>query len=252
MSQLIQFKAIRLKYISVTLNSRVESKVPTIKTLDDYDSDQLGVLDEKGFNYEMGIYAELKPLQKELGFKITYHNPEKPHLWKRTKEHGIDFELEVKTRDNVTYHFYIEASYQSHDYYYRKSWFEKCRVPRFRNVKSNRFNIKVILTNRPHNMFGIRPLAKKHGIKHIVNLTALINLITRIRNLNFYHLLHSHYKDVNESNTKTNTNNVYAYANTKLTEGDKGFIEWLKWLHEPVRPIYFDYLRYKRDVLEAE
>ena len=224
----------------------------TVKTLDDYDSDQLGVLDEKGFNYEMGIYAELKPLQKQLGFKITYHNPEKPHLWKRTKGEGIDFKLEIPTRDNVTYTLHIEASYQGSDYYYRKFWLTDCRVPRFRNVKPSRYDIKVILTNRPHNMFGVRPLAKKYGIKHIVNMDALTNLITRIRNLNFYHLLHSHYKDVNKSNTKTNTNNVYAYANSKLSNEDKGFIEWLKWLHEPIRPIYLDFLRYKRDVLEAE
>ena len=219
-----------------------------VKTLDDYDSDQLGVLDQKGFNYEMGNLDYLKSITKDIGFKITYHNPEKPHLWKRTKGEGIDLKLEVKTRDGVPYTFYIEESYQGSDYYYRKHWFTECRVPRFRNVKPSRFDIKVILTNRPHNMFGVRPLAKKYGIKHIVNLTALINLISRIRNLNFYHHLHNQqHKDVNVSVDKTNKNNVYAYDTVNK---DKGFVEWLKWLNEPVRPIYLDYLRYKRDLEE--
>ncbi len=217
-------------------------------TLDDYDSDQLGKLDSMGYNYEMEILNELKPLQKELGFKITYHNPTDPKHWKRTKEQGIDFKLEVPTRDGIVYNIHIEASYQSHDYYYRKFWFIECRVPRFRFVPNSRFDIKTVVTNRPHNMLGVRPIAKKFGIRHIVNLTALTNLITRIHNLNFYHLLHNHYKDnVNKSNTKSNTNNVYACPKTELSSEDKAILEELS---KPVRPIWLDWLRYELDMKE--
>lgn len=123
-------------------------------TLDDYDFDKLGKLDSMGYDWEMHNLNYLQYVAKQDGFKITFHNPTKPHLWKRTKQNGIDLKLEVKTRDGIPYTFWIEESYMSHSYYYRKHWFTDCRVPRFRNVPVNRFNIKVILTNQPSNMLS--------------------------------------------------------------------------------------------------
>lgn len=222
----------------------------TTKTLDDYDSDKLGKLDQQGYDYEMENYEILKNRAKEYGFKILFHNPEKPHLWKRTKEQGIDKKLEVKTRDGIPYMFYIEESYQSHEYYYRKAWFEKCRVPRFRNVPRSRFNIRIILTNKPSNMYGIRPIAKKHGIRHIFNMSALIDYINRIRNLNFYSHIHNTNIIPNNSIVSTSnrtTNNVYAYSEENI---NKELIEYRKWLDEPVKPLYVMWLRYKVDVEE--
>ena len=82
-------------------------------------------------------------------------------------------------------------------------------------------------------------------------MDALLDFISRIRNLNFYHAIHPILSTVAKpsvvKSTTQNTNNVYAYGSE---QEDKGFIEWIKWLHEPVRPIYLDYLRYKRDVEE--
>jgi hypothetical protein len=186
----------------------------TLTTLDDFNSPNLGRLDRMGYDYEMQTLDYLKATAKENGFKITFHNPIELHLWKRTKTLGVDLVIEVKNADGIPYTLWIEESYQSHDYHYRKAWFLKCRAPRFRNVPKGRFNIPIIVTNKPHNMFGIRPLAKKHGIRHIFNLTALIDFINRIRNLSFYHTIHPILASCSSSHTVDNrTNNVYAYDN---------------------------------------
>jgi hypothetical protein len=231
---------------------------PNDSTLDDYD--MLGKLDLEGFNFEMENLDTLKPLAKQYGFKIAYANPDKPHLWKRTKGHGVDLELEVPNRDGITYRLHIEESFQSHEYHYRKKWLFECRLPRFRNVPKSRFDIRVILTNRPNNMLGIRALARKHHVKHIVNLDALLDLITRLSSLSFYHpkpkpapfntTLLPITNPLSVSCTELlDTNSVYAPLESYSNSTPRQREQYLNSL--VVRPLYVEWLRYKRDVEEG-
>lgn len=108
-------------------------------------------------------------------------------------------------------------------------------------------------------MDGIRSLARKQHVRHIVNFNQLLDLEARIRNLKFYHRkLASRPSSSSSSSTllpvvnpvtvtSTNTdvepttnnkNKVYAYGR----DSDKDREKYLESLI--VRPVYLEWLRY--------
>lgn len=197
------------------------------RTLDDYDN--LGILDNKGFSFEMENLAVLKDYQKQIGFEIAYHNSENPHKWKRTKGFGTDLEIKVKNGNGYETRLYIEESYCSRDYCYRKNWFYDSRLKRFAEKPHGRFDTWIVLTNRTVNFKNLEKIAKKLHVK-IFNLNQLLHYINRIRKCVFAPFQYKLNKQdssiksntsttIDHSNTTTNNlnnlNNVYAYGSVE-------------------------------------
>jgi hypothetical protein len=207
-------------------------------TFDDFQ--RLGCLDFDGWKFEMDNLNDLNRYRAEFGFWITYHNPENQHEWKRTKGHGTDLTLELRNRDGTTYRIHIEESYCSKHYWYRRRWFEECRLKRFEGKPHGRYDVWIILTNRPHNFKGLRNYLKQLRIK-LFNMGELLYYIKRLRNSSFTtkaaafsyrNFINQQYNAGNTSNTTitsntdnhemtANNNNVYAPAKgSNETDGE--------------------------------
>jgi hypothetical protein len=106
-------------------------------------------------------------------------------LGKRRRGYGVDLCLEVKNKDGIAYHIYIEESFCSKFYYYRKSWFMDCRLKSFEGKPHDRYNIWVNLTNRPRNFEGLARFAKKVRV-HIFDFNQLLGYLSRVANTSFY------------------------------------------------------------------
>ena len=122
-----------------------------------------------GYNFEM---PNIEVLKKSGLYKhVVYRNPENPRLWKRKRGVGVDMIIKIGY-----YTFYIEESFCSKDYYYRRRWFEGCRLPRFKGYPNDKLHLHIILTNKPRNFDSVKDLAKEHGIQ-IMDLNDLLTLI---------------------------------------------------------------------------
>ena len=125
-----------------------------------------------GYNFEMG---NIEVLKKHGLYKyVVYRNPKNPILWKKKKGMGVDMVLKRNG-----YAVYVEESFCGSEYPYRKNWFEKCRLPRFKGYRSDAYHIKVILTNKPRNFESVKQLAKQHEIR-ILTIRGLLRLIRRL------------------------------------------------------------------------
>jgi len=141
--------------------------------------EELAALKDKlGYEYEKNNYMALHNLSIEHDFKICYHNPFNPYQWKRRKGYGVDLIIE----DNDT-KFYIEESFCSKKYYYRKNWFKNCRLKRFNDYPHDQHHIWIILTNEPSNFESVTDLAYENNVT-ITNFNGLIETIktTRLNN----------------------------------------------------------------------
>jgi hypothetical protein len=214
-------------------------------SIDDYDS--LGYLDRQGYTFEMSNLVDLRRYQTEFGFRIAYHNPENEHDWKRTKGHGTDKTIELRNRDGIKYVIHIEESFCSWSYWYRRRWFDDCRLKRFDGKPHGRYDIWVILTNRPYNFKGLGNYSKQKRVK-IFNMGELLYYIKRLRNSSFitkaaaasyqgYYNQQHGYTVTDNANKDTNTNNVYANPKNYKKVNDKSLIsnpEHEKWLLEQI------------------
>ena len=134
----------------------------------------MGWKDKLGYEFEI---KKVLPKLEEcgLGEYITYHNDVDPYEWTHTKRIGVDLILEIGK-----FKFFVEASYCSKKYYYRRKWFEKCRIPRFEGFpKPNESVYWIVLTNRPENFNSVKNLAEEFSI----NIMSIDNLLTLIANL---------------------------------------------------------------------
>ena len=76
---------------------------------------------------------------------MKYHNPIDSVEWTHTKTIGVDFELKIGNS-----YLYVEASYMSKPYKYRRKWFIRDRIGYFKNCPKPKRNILwILLTNRP-------------------------------------------------------------------------------------------------------
>lgn len=135
---------------------------------------KMGWKDQMGYDFEL---KEVLPRLEEngLGEHLTYHNPIDPYEWAHTKTVGVDLILEVGK-----FIFYVEVSFCSRNYPYRRKWFEKCRIPRFDNCpKPSEYVYWIVLTNRPENFNSVKNLAKEFSIR-IMSIDNLISLLTNL------------------------------------------------------------------------
>jgi len=116
--------------------------------------------------------GNIEVLKKHGLYKyVVYRNPKNPMLWKKKKGMGVDMVLKRNG-----YAVYVEESFCGSEYPFRKNWFEKCRLPRFKGYRSDAYHIKVILTNKPRNFESVKQLAKQHEIR-ILTVNGLLRLI---------------------------------------------------------------------------
>jgi len=180
-----------------------------------------------GYNFEMSNIEVLK--KYKLYTYVKFRNPKKPRLWKRKKGVGVDMVIKI---GYMTY--YLEDSFCSKEYYYRKNWFLKCRLPRFHNYPSNETHVKIIWTNKPQNFESVKDLAETFHIQ-IMSTNQILNLIRNAKKtprfvvaklLRYFGLsvtdsnVASVISDIDTDSELTNkTNKVYAYSNeTKQQE----------------------------------
>ena len=182
-----------------------------------------------GYSFEMGNIEVLK--KHGLYEYVKYRNPKKPYSWKRKKGIGVDMVLKVHG-----YTVYIEESYNGSSYPYRKSWFEKSRLPRFKGYPRDEFHLWVLLTNKTRNFNSVKELAEEHETQ-IMNINGLLKLIRNLikksteRSFTIPSNTLSNYLGPNSSNTVTvrvgvqsnkskQIEDVYAYEDwvSKMTE----------------------------------
>lgn len=176
----------------------------------------LGIKDFLGYSFEM---SNIEVLKKHGLYKhVVFRNFKNPHLWKRQKGFGVDMVLKV---NDVS--VYIEESYCQHDYAYRTSWFEKCRLARFSKYPlSDNWHMRILLTNKPNNFNGVSDLAKNYGIqimsindllKFARSLLACSNSLLSGNSVSSNCLLDycSYHCNSNTTKSLNNINNVYAY-----------------------------------------
>ncbi len=163
-----------------------------VKRLNEFKASfKLGWKDQKGYDFEMELLRSLK--DAGLGEFIVYHNPVEPYEWAHTKTVGVDFQLKIGK-----FRFYVEASYCDTPYHYRRRWFTKCRVARFRDCpKPDSTTSWVLVTNRPENFNSVSDLSQEYSIT-ILPIQQLITLITTITN--------------NETDTNRQTIHEYEYV----------------------------------------
>ena len=130
---------------------------------------QLASRDLLGYNFECENLAILRV--NKLTDYIKFHNPLNKRAWKRHKEKGVDLVIKVNG-----YTYYIEESYQSGPYDYKRSWFKKCRIPRFKGYRHDNKNIWVNLPSRPESFSRVLSLSNQVGIITL-SITQLIDKI---------------------------------------------------------------------------
>ncbi len=136
---------------------------------------KMGWKDELGYQYEINQVLPTL-IEAGLGQYIVNHNPIDYHEWAHTRTVGVDMEMKVGS-----YTLCIEMSYCDKKYYYRRGWFTKCRIPRFRDCpKPNSHNYWIVLTNRPENFNPVKEIAAQYSIS-IMGLDELINLISNLQ-----------------------------------------------------------------------
>ncbi len=170
----------RIKY-------QIKKLKPNQQAIEDYvalvASYRLGKYDQMGHDYEIKeVLVELE--EAGLGEYITYHNSEDEYLWSCAKAKGVDFKLKVGD-----YELYVEASFCSKPYKYRKRWFMKCRFPRFKDCPKPAEKILwIVLTNRPENFSppSVQAVAKEHSIQ-IMAIPQLIYLLNKLKQPVFYY-----------------------------------------------------------------
>lgn len=136
---------------------------------------KMGWKDEMGYNHEI---HEVLPKLVEVGYGqyIINHNPTDYYEWAHTRTIGVDLEMQISS-----YKLCIEISYCSKQYYYRREWFTKCRVPRFRDCpKPDSHTYWIILTNMPENFNPVQEIAAEYSIS-IMGLNQLISLIAKLQ-----------------------------------------------------------------------
>lgn len=121
--------------------------------------------DTLGYNFEMSNIECLKG--NGYGKYIRFANPSNTWAWKRKREIGVDMVLGL---GEDTY--YIEESYCSYRYNLSQSWFDACRLPRFRDYPSDINHHHIILTNMPENFAGVNV-----GVVLVVTITWLLSLL---------------------------------------------------------------------------
>ncbi|MGA2523612.1 MAG: hypothetical protein ABSF65_05605 [Candidatus Bathyarchaeia archaeon] len=139
---------------------------------------KMGARDQMGYNYEI---LEVLPKLIEVGFGeyIVYHNPVDYFKWAHTRTVGVDMEMQVGDC-----RLCIEMSYCSKNYYYRRAWFTKCRLTRFRNCpKPDSHTYWILLTNRPENFNPVKEIAEQFSIC-IVGIDELMELIINLKSNN--------------------------------------------------------------------
>jgi hypothetical protein len=135
----------------------------------------MGWKDEMGYQYEIN---QVLPTLLEAGFGqyIINHNPTDYYQWGHTRTVGIDLEMKVGS-----YTLCIEVSYCSKQYHYRRKWFTKCRIPRFKHCPlPNSQTYWIVLTNRPENFNPVKEIADQFSIS-VMGLDGLINLISNLQ-----------------------------------------------------------------------
>jgi hypothetical protein len=144
------------------------------------------------------------------GKYIRYANPSNTWAWKRKREIGVDMVIGLGTDI-----YYIEESFCSYNYKLSQSWFDQCRLPRFRDYPDDQTHHHIILTNHPENFAGL-----VIGSILIVTISWLLDVLGN------YHYTTSYNNNY--------TNNTNAYSNERSDE------EILAMLKEVVRPKWID------------
>jgi len=171
--------------------------------------------DYLGYTFEMRNIEVLR----QYGFYkfLDYHNPKEPYAWKRKKKVGVDMILKVHD-----YTIYVEETYNSARYYFRRKWFDDSRIPRFKGFPHDNFHLWIVLTNRPRNFNSVKEYAENLGIQ-IVNINGLFSLIRDLINKTLERISSTHSSSTHNSNTlttslsnnkHTTSNNVYPYEET--------------------------------------
>ncbi len=163
----------RIKYNQENRELKKEEKVTLTRFIKKY---KMGWKDQLGYDFEI---KEVLPKLEDsgLGEYIKYHNPIDPFEWTHTKTIGVDFELKIGN-----YYLYVEASYMSKPYKYRRKWFIRDRIGRFKNCPKPKRNILwILLTNRPENFspIPIQVLASEYSIT-ILSIENILSLITNL------------------------------------------------------------------------
>jgi hypothetical protein len=162
--------------------------------------------DTLGYNFEMDNIECLKG--NGYGKYIKFANPSNTWAWKRKRELGVD--MVIGLGEDI---YYIEESFCSYDYKLSQSWFDNCRLPRFRDYPCNQQHHHIILTNRPQNFAGLVV-----GSVQIVTISWLLRVLG----------------DYDHTTSIPILNNTNGYGNEPSDE------EILTMLKEVVRPKWID------------
>ena len=166
---------------------------------------KLTFLEQDGKDFE-------EKVENDLGvFKqfITYSNPKDNHGWKRARGRGTDLNLAVGK-----YKIFTEIKHNRTDYLIPAKWFADTGLRRFSKLPNpDKFNLHLILTNRPDNWNDVKLLANYFGISIITN-DDLLSLITDILSDNINNnsiLTNDSYitnnDNINNDNININNNN---------------------------------------------
>jgi len=122
---------ITLKYLSQHLYSRVDKRMPlTDRELD-------------GLKHERNIHQATG--DNDLNQYLTFCNPLwNEHAWKVERGKGRDMEFKFPNGKVAQ----IEGKYSNSDYYYEKSWYYNCVIPRFTDPDATH----IVVSNKPENL----------------------------------------------------------------------------------------------------
>lgn len=162
--------------------------------------------DTLGYNFEMSNIEAIKG--SGYGKYIRFTNPSNTWAWKRKREIGVDMVIGLGTDI-----YYVEESFCSYSYKLSQSWFDQCRLPRFRDYPNNTTHHHVILTNRPENFSGLIV-----GLIQIVTISWLLSVLG----------------NYDYTTSLTILNNTNGYGNEPSDE------EILAYLRTVVRPKWID------------
>lgn len=171
--------------------------------------------DTLGYNFEMSNIEAIKG--NGFGKYIRYTNPSNTWAWKRKRELGVDMVIGLGTDI-----YYVEESFCSYSYKLSQSWFDQCRLPRFRDYPDDQHHHHVILTNHPENFTGLVV-----GSILIVTISWLLSVLGDYDYTTSIPILNNH-------TNRTILNNTNAYGNEPSDE------QILAMLKEVVRPRWID------------